>query len=114
MTLAGVLGFLIGIVTVMQIQHTSPLTHNISGTAKACVQTILAYLIWKNDSTLKGNIGVLLVIVGSGIYAYVRMLEMDAAAAAKRYMAVNAQTAVPSAEVENAKESIELKTQQKV
>jgi hypothetical protein len=90
MLIAGVLGFLIGIVTVMQIQWTSPLTHNISGTAKACVQTILAYFIWQNDSTLKGNIGVALVILGSGIYAFVRMREMDAAAAAKggQYQAV--------------------------
>lgn len=114
MICAGVLGFLIGIVTVMQIQHTSPLTHNISGTAKACVQTILAYLIWKNDSTVKGNIGVFLVILGSGIYAYVRMLEMDAASAAKKnaYMPVTTQSPVPSASSEP--ESIELKAQQKV
>jgi len=83
MFVAGVLGFLIGIVTVMQIQATSPLTHNISGTAKACVQTVLAYVIWQNDSTIKGNIGVALVIAGSGIYAYVRMREMDAAASSK-------------------------------
>ena len=83
MTIAGVLGFLIGIVTVMQIQWTSPLTHNISGTAKACVQTILAYAIWHNASTTKGNMGVALVILGSAIYAWVRMREMDAEAAAK-------------------------------
>ncbi len=84
MTIAGVLGFLIGIVTVMQIQWTSPLTHNISGTAKACVQTLLAYMIWKNDSTVKGNIGVALVIVGSAIYAFVRMREMDAQSSAAK------------------------------
>lgn len=83
MIIAGVLGFLIGIVTVMQIQWTSPLTHNISGTAKACVQTILAYFIWGNASTVKGNIGVFLVILGSCIYAVVRMKEMDAAQAAR-------------------------------
>lgn len=111
MLCAGVLGFLIGIVTVMQIQHTSPLTHNISGTAKACVQTILAYWIWKNDSTVKGNIGVFLVILGSGIYAFVRMQEMDAAAASKKpqYMPVTTQASVPSAE--DQQEPIEMKTQ---
>lgn len=114
MLCAGVLGFLIGIVTVMQIQHTSPLTHNISGTAKACVQTILAYMIWKNDSTVKGNIGVFLVILGSGIYAFVRMQEMDAAQAAKKnqYMPVQTQTKVPSAESDQP--AIEMQTQQKV
>jgi GDP-fucose transporter C1 len=121
MAVAGVLGFLIGIVTVMQIQVTSPLTHNISGTAKACVQTLLAYVVWQNDSTVKGNIGVFLVILGSGIYAYVRMLEMDAQAAAKRagtYMPVQSQAGVVNA-AEDAtspadKESIEMRAQQKV
>lgn len=38
MTLSGVMGFAIGLVTVMQVRATSPLTHNISGTAKAAVQ----------------------------------------------------------------------------
>jgi GDP-fucose transporter C1 len=38
MTVAGFFGFSIGIVTVLQIKATSPLTHNISGTAKAAVQ----------------------------------------------------------------------------
>ena len=32
------MGFAIGLVTVMQVKATSPLTHNISGTAKAAVQ----------------------------------------------------------------------------
>jgi GDP-fucose transporter C1 len=103
MLIAGVLGFLIGIVTVMQINITSPLTHNISGTAKACVQTVLAYIIWQNDSTLKGNIGVVLVIIGSAVYAYVRMQEMNSAKAAavspnsSQYQPVNVQKEVPSA-----------------
>lgn len=115
MMLAGVLGFLIGIVTVMQIQHTSPLTHNISGTAKACVQTVLAYMIWQNDSTLKGNIGVMLVILGSGLYAYVRMQEMDAAKAKAAYMPVSTQKAVPSAEGDKQQpEPIEMRAQNKV
>jgi hypothetical protein len=38
MVLSGVMGFAIGLVTVMQVRATSPLTHNISGTAKAAVQ----------------------------------------------------------------------------
>jgi len=98
MLFAGFLGFMIGIVTVMQIQFTSPLTHNISGTAKACVQTILAYMVWKNEATFKANVGVALVILGSGVYAYVRMQEMDAAAAAKKNKQyVPLDTKVPSA-----------------
>jgi len=42
-------GFLINISTFLQIKHTSPLTHNVSGTAKACVQTILGIMIWRNE-----------------------------------------------------------------
>jgi solute carrier family 35 (GDP-fucose transporter), member C1 len=38
MTVTGIMGFAIGLVTVMQVKATSPLGHNISGTAKAAVQ----------------------------------------------------------------------------
>ncbi len=44
MILAGVMGFAIGLVTVMQVKATSPLTHNISGTAKAAVQVSSPHL----------------------------------------------------------------------
>jgi GDP-fucose transporter C1 len=83
MNIAGVLGFLIGIVTVMQINLTSPLTHNISGTAKSCVQTILALFIWKNPTTTSGLAGIFLVIFGSALYTYVRHKENEAARANK-------------------------------
>ena len=46
MTLAGVLGFSMGYVTGYQIQITSPLTHNVSGTAKSYVQTLLAVIAY--------------------------------------------------------------------
>ena len=38
MIITGIMGFAIGLVTVMQVKATSPLTHNISGTAKAAAQ----------------------------------------------------------------------------
>ncbi len=44
MTLTGIMGFAIGLVTVMQVKATSPLTHNISGTAKAAFQ--VTYIIY--------------------------------------------------------------------
>jgi solute carrier family 35 (GDP-fucose transporter), member C1 len=44
MTLTGCMGFAIGLVTVMQVKATSPLTHNISGTAKAAVQVLCSYM----------------------------------------------------------------------
>lgn len=57
MLVAGVFGFSIGIVTVMQIKATSPLSHNISGTAKAAVQSMMAFYIWKNPATVMGVAG---------------------------------------------------------
>ena len=39
---SGFMGFCIGLVTVLQVTGTSPLTHNISGTAKAAVQSMFA------------------------------------------------------------------------
>jgi len=83
MLVAGFLGFMIGIVTVMQISITSPLTHNIAGTAKACVQTVLALLIYQNDTTANAMLGVVLVLLGSALYTWVRNKEEDAAKNAK-------------------------------
>ncbi|KII73863.1 GDP-fucose transporter 1 [Thelohanellus kitauei] len=74
---SGILGFLIGIATNLQIKYTSALTHNISGTAKACFQTVLAVMInreW-NHSFLWWT-GSFLVLLGSGLYSYVRSQEM--------------------------------------
>lgn len=79
MVIGGIFGFLIGIVTIMQIKLTSPLTHNISGTAKACVQTVLAFMIWKNPTTAENILGIFLVLFGSMAYTYVRTQEMAAA-----------------------------------
>lgn len=75
MLIAGIFGFLIGIVTVLQIKHTSPLTHNISGTAKAAVQSILAFYIWKNEPTFLGVLGIFVVLGGSLLYTVVKMEE---------------------------------------
>ncbi|KAH9261753.1 hypothetical protein BASA81_000409 [Batrachochytrium salamandrivorans] len=77
MTLTGLFGFLIGIVTVFQITLTSPLTHNIAGTAKATLQTMLALVIYQNPVTWKGGMGILLVLLGSAAYTYVRNQEMN-------------------------------------
>ena len=78
MTLGGVAGFAIGIASIMQIQVTSPLTHNISGTAKAALQAVLAFWIWQNPATVRGCLGIAIVLGGSLLYAYVRNTEMKA------------------------------------
>jgi GDP-fucose transporter C1 len=77
MSIGGIFGFLIGIVTIMQIKVTSPLTHNISGTAKACVQTVLALIIWRNPTNFLNLLGVALVLGGSLLYSYIRTKEME-------------------------------------
>ena len=66
MVLSGIMGFSIGLVTVMQVKATSPLTHNISGTAKASVQSLMAFYIWGNEATFGGILGIFMVIFGSG------------------------------------------------
>lgn len=65
---SGVLGFFIGIVTVMQIDATSPLTHIISGTAKSAFQSFLAFYIWGNTVTAGAVAGILLTLSGSALY----------------------------------------------
>lgn len=71
MMIAGVFGFLIGIITIKQIQLTSPLTHNVVGTVKAALQTVLAFYIWGNEVTIGSVIGVILVLAGSLLYSVV-------------------------------------------
>jgi solute carrier family 35 (GDP-fucose transporter), member C1 len=75
MLVAGFFGFSIGIVTVLQIKATSPLTHNISGTAKAAVQSMLAFYIWGNKATFMGVLGIIVVLGGSLFYTFVKMDE---------------------------------------
>lgn len=75
MFVAGFFGFSIGIVTVLQIKATSPLTHNISGTAKAAVQSMMAFYIWGNEATIMGVMGIFTVLGGSLLYTFVKMGE---------------------------------------
>lgn len=51
-TLTGIMGFLINIAVLLQIRHTSPLTNTISGTAKACTQTLISYLYFEDRISL--------------------------------------------------------------
>merc|ERR1712194_229409 len=75
MSVAGFFGFSIGIVTVLQIKATSPLSHNISGTAKAAVQSLMAFYLWGNGWTVVGVAGIVTVLGGSLLYTIVRMRE---------------------------------------
>ncbi|XP_068172063.1 GDP-fucose transporter 1 isoform X2 [Antennarius striatus] len=76
MTLGGVFGFAIGYVTGLQIKFTSPLTHNVSGTAKACTQTVIAVVYNSSSKSLLWWTSNLMVLGGSSAYTWVRSLEM--------------------------------------
>jgi len=77
MTVSGIFGFAIGSVTGMQIQVTSPLTHNISGTAKACAQTVMGCMYFGDVKTNLWWLSNMMVLFGSGSYTEVRRREMN-------------------------------------
>jgi len=52
MTVTGITGFGINIAMFLQVKYTSALTNTISGTAKSCVQTMLAAMIFQNTITV--------------------------------------------------------------
>merc|ERR1719509_756176 len=78
MTLGGIFGFAIGYVTGLQIKTTSPLTHNISGTAKAAAQTVLACYWFSEVKSGAWWFSNTVVLAGSAAYAMVRRQEMAA------------------------------------
>jgi len=67
----------------MQIKATSPLSHNVSGTAKAAVQSMMAFYIWKNPATALGVAGMFVVLGGSLLYTVAKMREGKKAAPSK-------------------------------
>eukprot|EP01095_Lingulamoeba_sp_RSL-Kostka_P006114 TRINITY_DN1892_c2_g1_i1.p1 TRINITY_DN1892_c2_g1~~TRINITY_DN1892_c2_g1_i1.p1 ORF type:complete len:349 (+),score=52.15 TRINITY_DN1892_c2_g1_i1:143-1189(+) len=71
----GLFGFLINIAIFLQVKYTSALSNSISGTLKACVQTILAFLFFQNPVSFTNLLGIVTVIVGSAYYSYLRYLE---------------------------------------
>lgn len=76
MGIAGIFGFAIGYVTGLQIKVTSPLTHNVSGTAKAAAQTVIATNINSEEKSLWWWLSNATVLVGSMAYTRVRAGEM--------------------------------------
>lgn len=77
MIVAGFFGFIMGYVTGWQIQVTSALTHNISGTAKAATQTVMAVAIWQEIKPFFWWVSNAAVLVGSAAYTWVQKKDMD-------------------------------------
>jgi len=84
MTLAGFFGVAISIVTTLQIKFTSPLTHNVSGTAKACAQTVLAISLYQESKSFLWWVSNAMVLGGSLLYTQVKRSEMKEAEKAKQ------------------------------
>ncbi|ALC46209.1 Gfr [Drosophila busckii] len=76
LTLSGFCGFAIGFVTALQIKVTSPLTHNISGTAKACAQTVIATQYYNDVRSSIWWTSNVVVLLASAAYTRVKQLEM--------------------------------------
>ncbi|KAF7727734.1 hypothetical protein EC973_007193 [Apophysomyces ossiformis] len=75
MTITGITGFGINIAMFLQVKYTSALTNTICGTAKACVQTVLAVFIFQNPISDLNGLGIILALFGSGYYGWVRYQE---------------------------------------
>ncbi len=82
MTISGVFGVLISFAAAAQVKHTSPLTHNVSATAKAAAQTVIALMVYRNPINFWGKASVGIVLLGSLCYTLVRRAEMKKRAAA--------------------------------
>ncbi|CAG9862653.1 unnamed protein product [Phyllotreta striolata] len=73
----GICGFTIGFFTSLQIKYTSALTHNISGTAKACAQTVLATYWYQEAKSLLWWSSNLIVLLGSACYTWIKQIDME-------------------------------------
>lgn len=82
MCFGGLLGVGISFATAAQIKYTSPLTHNVSATAKAAAQTLIALAVYRNPITDLGLLSVGVVLFGSLAYTLVRRSEMNKKSAA--------------------------------
>lgn len=79
MVAAAALSVLLSVATFMQINYTSALTNNISGTVKAALQTVLAVVVFQNEVTPLNVLGIVMVIGGSAWYGQIRFQEAEAA-----------------------------------
>ncbi|KAL9653469.1 hypothetical protein ABK040_002103 [Willaertia magna] len=72
---SSVLGYLINVATFLQIHVTSSLTHTISGTCKACVQSLLGAFVFGDKLDAISVLGTFISIFGSMAYTIVKGRE---------------------------------------
>lgn len=76
MIFTGIMAFLINVAVFLQIKFTTPLTNTISGTAKACAQTVLAFYVFGNPISFLNGVGIFLTMLGSIFYSFFKYKEM--------------------------------------
>ncbi|KAF9317051.1 hypothetical protein BG003_001221 [Podila horticola] len=74
----GLFGFLVNVASFLQIAHTSPTTHMVSGAVRSVLQTLLGYFAFREIITSGRLAGIVLIMCGSTIYTYARGKEMRA------------------------------------
>jgi len=77
LSISGVMAFFISIVTNASIKYTSPLTHNISGTAKACLQTVIAVIYNHDHKSPLWWLSNLTILIASAFYSRIKQKEME-------------------------------------
>lgn len=78
LTISGALGILMPFAYAAQVKCASPLTHNVSATAKSGAQSLIAWLVCQNPINQMGALGIGVVFIGSACYGLARLNEMNA------------------------------------
>ena len=94
MTLSGAIGVALSFAISLQISFTTPLTANVSGVAKNCIQTVLAVIVYAQTKTTTWWLGNVAVLGGSGAYTFFRFIEMKSQVAAEKDKPVDPVAAV--------------------
>ncbi|KAF7980908.1 hypothetical protein HWV62_36103 [Athelia sp. TMB] len=76
----GVFGFLIGIAGILSVKITSPVTHMFSSAARSVLQVALGIQIFGDILTVQSGMSVLIILVGTILYTWVKSQETPAPA----------------------------------
>eukprot|EP00922_Rhytidocystis_sp_ex-Travisia-forbesii_P052216 GHVS01077487.1.p1 GENE.GHVS01077487.1~~GHVS01077487.1.p1 ORF type:complete len:492 (-),score=56.47 GHVS01077487.1:591-2066(-) len=80
---SGLTGILLTMSTYWCVRVTSPVTYNIVGYAKACLQSLAAIVVLGDIVTFRSALGILLTLCGSFWYSRTKMVEMEAETAGR-------------------------------
>eukprot|EP01126_Amoeba_proteus_P056273 TRINITY_DN7055_c0_g1_i6.p1 TRINITY_DN7055_c0_g1~~TRINITY_DN7055_c0_g1_i6.p1 ORF type:complete len:303 (-),score=36.14 TRINITY_DN7055_c0_g1_i6:105-1013(-) len=69
---SGVVGYVINIATFLQLKMTTPLSSVISGSVKGVLQTLLGWVVWRNEISDLNGLGIAFTMVGSTWYSYLQ------------------------------------------